>query len=138
MEHKEFILAQLRRYFDRERMFIVCPPVKEINSRAKAVMDDSALMDDLKFAGGSAEAQVGPNKTIKSFLQDMLPAWRGRESVLVSHKEIVTHFNKENAGMYRQSCVASFMQPLVAAGAVEVHDNQTFRIHVQRTADIVQ
>jgi hypothetical protein len=39
-EHKEFISIELKQYFDSKRMFIVCPLENEINSRAKAIIDD--------------------------------------------------------------------------------------------------
>ena len=133
-------MAELKRYFDRERMFIVCPPEKEINSRANAILDDSALMNDFKFLKDDvvAQASEGPNTTVRHFFQAMLPTWTDQETVLISHKEIVAQFNQETAGMYRASCVTSFMQPLMLAGAVEQHDSQTLRIHVRRAADIIQ
>ena len=119
-------------------MFIVCPPEKQMNAKAMAVIDDTALMTDLKFPDdGAARPREGPNATVRLFFRAMLPSWSGRETVLLSHKEIAAQFNKENAGMYRPSCVASFMRPLISAGAVEAHNSQTLRIHVRRAAAIL-
>ena len=74
---KDFLVSELRRHFDKERMYIVSPPTKQtdLSAAAKALMSDEGIMDDLHFApaeepGSTAEgAPPQPNATTVRFLK---------------------------------------------------------------------
>jgi hypothetical protein len=125
---REFLLAELKRHFDRERMFIVSPNVhKELSTAAKA-LTETCLMDDLKFK--ASPSTCGPNTTVRRFFSQMLPRWRGSDTQDLSFRDVLAEFNSENEGMYRRTCVVPFMEPLIASGAVEVVGQDVLRVHV--------
>jgi hypothetical protein len=45
-------------------------------------------MDGLKFSEDCTVQHEGPNETVGLFLKDMLPSWKDKESILISHREI--------------------------------------------------
>lgn len=133
---KDFLLAELRRHFDRERMFIVAPPrAEELSAAAKAIVTDGRLMDeDVRFKASQADPtpKAAPNRVVVAFFEKMLPVWADAPVVEVTFKQVLTEFNSENAGIYRSTCVLPFMAPFISSGSVETTGEGTLRIHVQR------
>jgi hypothetical protein len=52
--------------------------------------------------------------------------------------EIVDELNRQHAGLYRHTCVASFMQPFIQDGSVETSDGAHFVLDVARIAKLVE
>jgi hypothetical protein len=128
---RQFILAELKRHFDRERMFVISPNVNpELSAAAKALTEDS-LMHDLKFKETAESGHSGPNATVRGYFARMLPIW-GEGQRTVSFKEILAEFNSGNKGIYRRTCIVPFMQPLILAGVVELQGADAVRIDVDR------
>ena len=132
-EDKEFILAELRRHFDRERMFIVAPPSKEpMNTAAKAITNEN-FMADFQFKKGNSSDQVAEptlNETVVRFFTRVAPKRSG--VIQMTFKEILDEFNSESVGIYRRTCILPFMQPLIEEGVVEVVDSQSLRMDLER------
>ena len=137
---REFLLGELKRHFDKERMFVVSPNVqKELNAAARAITDER-LMDDLKFKEDAAagSAREGPNAVVRQYFARMLPRWGNAERQRVTFREILSEFNHDHEGMYRRTCILPFMRPLVQSGVVEVCDSDTLCIHVGAAAAYFQ
>ena len=125
-----FITAQLKRHFEKERMFAIAPNTHtEFSAAVKALTQDD-LMDDLKFKECAEEANPRPNSVVLSYFARMLPQWRG--TVVVTLQDVLSEFNRENGGMYRRACVVPFMRPFIDAGAVEITGGSSLLIHVER------
>ena len=132
---KEFILKELRRHFDRERMYVVSPNIqKELTPAAKAITE-TAFMDDLKFKATQDSADA-PNSTVLKYFAEILSEQRG--DITVSFKSILANFNSESMGIYRRTCIIPFMTPFVSTGAVEVADQDHLLIHTQMVADQIK
>ena len=130
---KEFLLAELRRHFDRERMFIVAPPPahKELTVAAKAITEGST-MDDLRFkAAKGDDRQKDISPVAVAYFEAMLPKWKDDTLVETTFKEVLAQFNCENAGIYRRTCIVPFMAPFTSAGSVEITATG-LRIDVER------
>lgn len=136
-EDKEFILSELKRHFDRQRMYIVSPPVKKLDSNAAALTDPSRLMSDLPFNDAPEPEPNALNATVRTYLECMLPLWDTMDSVLVPANEILAAFNKD-AVLYRRACVESFMRPLVDSGAATWVDPQTLRLDPRRAVEALK
>ena len=142
-EQRAFVLKELHRYLQREKLFIVSPPVarsRQLDHHAHAILRPDSLMDDLKFKDdGDTKAQrEGPNDTILRYLRSMMGRWEGRATVRLTSMEIVDALNSQHAGLYRHTCVASFMQPLIRDGSVETSDNTHFVLDVARIAQRIK
>lgn len=136
-QDKDFIMAELKRHFDRERMFIVAPNTHpELNDAAKA-LTQTDLMDDLKFKD-EASSSTGRNGLVLEYFERMMPLWHGSDTQIVALKDILAEFNRKNEGMYRRACVIPFMRPFIDAGAVEIVDTHTVRVHVGRVESSLQ
>jgi len=129
----------LKRHFDRERMFIVAPNTsKELNDAAKA-LTQTDLMDDLKFKEDAKQASsTGPNTVALEYFSRMLPRWRGSGTQTVTIKDVLAEFNHTTEGMYRRANVIPFMRDFIDAGAVDIVDAKTIRVHVGRIESQLQ
>ena len=135
---KDFLLSELRRHFDNERMYIVSPNTQSaLTPAAKAILDDGCIMGDLSFAreedGAQGSAPV-PNATTIQYLKKMLSRHETEEVVTVSLRDVLSDFNHESEGFYRRTCIAPFMAPFIASGAVELVAGDTLRIHTLHVA----
>lgn len=136
-DDKEFILTELRRHFDRQRMYIVSPPAARLDSNAVAITDASALMSDLPFKDEPSQASPEAlNATMRAFLQDVLPKWQARETVLMPVKVLLAAINKDTA-LYRKACLPAFLRPLVANGAAEWVGDHTVRFAVRQAGAVL-
>ena len=132
---KEFLMGELKRHFDRERMFAIAPRAQgELSAAAKALVK-TELMDDLKFKESpSSESAPGPNPLAVAYFERMLPQWHGEDTRLVALKDVLSDFNHEHEGLYRRACVVPFMRPFIDTGAVELSGVSELLIHVGRVA----
>ena len=129
---KDFVMGELKRHFERERMFTVAPKTNDKLSAAAKALTEADLMDDLKFkeVGESAE---GPSPLVLDYFARMLPQWRGEETPrLVALKDVLSEFNHGNEGMYRRACIVPFMRPFIDTGAVELSGPGALLVHVDR------
>jgi hypothetical protein len=134
---KEFIMAELKRHFDSERMFTVAPNTQtELSDAAKALTTD--LMDDLKFKDEAPSITTGPSALVLEYFERMLPRWKGEETRLVALKDVLAEFNQKNEGVYRRACIIPFMRPFIDTGAVEIVDASAIRVHVRRVETQLQ
>jgi hypothetical protein len=126
-------MTELKRHFERERMFTVAPNTQtELSDAAKALTRDD-LMIDLKFKAETAPPSAsGPSTLVLEYFARMLPQWRGSDTQLVTLKDVLSEFNRANEGMYRRVCVVPFMRPFIDTGAVEVVSASAIRVHVGR------
>jgi hypothetical protein len=133
---REFLLSELRRHFDRERMFIVAPPTNEdLNTAARAIITDGRLMDDdVRFKAEHTPPKSTPNLVVLDYFDTMLRVWADTPIVEVTFKQVLAQFNSENAGIYRRACVVPFMSPFTATGSVEVTAD-CLRVHVPRVRE---
>ena len=132
-----FVRAEMTRYIERERMYLVSPPIKtdaDKNAQALAA-SKNFTMDDL-LHGDEAESiessLVNPNKTILHFFKEMLPGWAGLDTVCLSSKDIVHALNQNDAGVYRHTCIPAFMNPFINTGCVDFDGKMHYVIHVHR------
>jgi len=140
-EQRAFILKELHRYLQREKLYIVSPVARsrQLDHHAHAIIRPDSLMDDLKFKDdGDTKAREGPNDTILRYLKSMIGRWEGRATVRLTSMEIVDALNSQHAGLYRHTCVASFMQPFIRDGSVETSDNTHFTLDVARIAQTIK
>ena len=139
LKDKEFLLDELKRHFDKERMFVISPNVdKELSAAARAIADER-LMDDLKFKEDTgSKAPVGPNEVVCRYFSKMLPRWGKAGQQQVAFKDILAEFNHDHEGMYRRTCILPFMQPLIESGVVEVRNSDTLCVHVGSAAAYFQ
>ena len=133
---KDFILAELRRHFDKERMFTVAPASNEpLNAAAKAITDVN-FMGDIQFKKDESKAQNPTlNETAVRFLTHVVTQRSGQRIVQMTLKEIVNEFNRESAGIYRSTCVLPFLQPFIDEGMVVSVNSQTLRMDLIRIAE---
>jgi hypothetical protein len=131
---RDFILQELRKHFDRERMYVVSPNVSaELTPAAKA-LTTPCFMDDVRFNAAS-DTRPGnvPNETVLRYFAGILSD-ADKEDVTVSFQDILIAFNSTNAGMYRRSCILPFMSPFLESRAVESVDETHLLIHTQKVA----
>lgn len=119
------IAEELKRYIGREQMYLVAPPSASIfNMDADPVFKDDGKDEPLN--------DDSPNDTIKAYFRTMLPQWG--EVAHVAAEDVTKILNARSAGLYKRSCVASFMRPFIKDGSVETKDNVNFTIHTRRVA----
>jgi hypothetical protein len=139
IEDKGFILSELRRHFDNERMYIVSPSTHStLTPTAKAILDDTSIMGDLRFmrADGVGHAPPAPNGTVLRYLRKVLADENERDTVVtVPFQAILAEFNRESEGFYRRTCIVPFMTPFIATGAVVLASADTLQIHIRRVAE---
>ncbi|MEI6808115.1 MAG: hypothetical protein WCN95_05285 [bacterium] len=137
-DQKAFVLKELQRFLQREKLYIVSPPAarsKKLDHHALAITKPDSLMDDLKFKDDDEKTtQTGPNDTILQYLRSMLCQWKGLSTVRLTSAEIADALSHKHVGLYRHTCVASFMLPFVQDGSVETSDNALFVINVEQIA----
>jgi len=132
---REFILQELRKHFDRERMYVVSPNLNtELTPAAKA-LTTPGFMDDLRFnATTESRSANHPNDTVLRYFSNVLKDAKSTDFT-TSFKDILAEFNKTNAGMYRRACILPFMSPFLESNAVELVDENHLRIHTRMVAD---
>ena len=135
VKDKEFILQELRKHFDRERMYVVSPNTNtELTPAAKA-LTTPGFMDDVRFnATQDNRPKSRPNDTVLRYFANILNEAKSTD-VTTSFKDILTEFNKTNAGMYRRACILPFMSPFLESNAVELVGDAHLLIHTQMVAD---
>lgn len=140
-EQRAFIVKELHRFLQREKLYIISPAARsrKLDHHAHAIMKPDSLMDDLKFKDDDDTTHTaGPNDTILQYLRSMQSRWEGQSTVRLTSSEIADALNHTNFGLYRHTCVASFMRPFIQDGSVQTINNNLFIIDVKRIAQSIK
>ena len=122
VQYREFFLSELSHYFQKELFYVVSPPKPQMDANALALMGDAdRMMGDLEFQ--TTPSTTGLNETVKNTFSRLIDGqWRTKKRVSMTTSDLLDAFNHESMGIYRKSCIAPFMEPLTATGAVQAND----------------